>query len=160
MDKNDQISYAKTVYGQEEIDAVVKCLSESTQMGNYSRKFEKQIANLFDKEHCLYVNSGSSALYIGVEAFNFPKNSEVITPALTFSTSIGCLVKNNLIPVFVDIEPFTYCVDVKLIEEQINENTVAILAPNLMGNLCNWPEIRKIADKHNLIVIEDSADTL
>ncbi len=160
MDKIDQISYAKTVYGQEEIDAVVKCLSESTQMGNYSRKFEKQIANLFDKEHCLYVNSGSSALYIGVEAFNFPKNSEVITPALTFSTSIGCLVKNNLIPVFVDIEPFTYCVDVKLIEEQINENTVAILAPNLMGNLCNWPEIRKIADKHNLIVIEDSADTL
>ncbi len=160
MDKIDQISYAKTVYGQEEIDAVVKCLSESTQMGNYSRKFEKEIANLFDKEHCLYVNSGSSALYIGVEAFNFPKNSEVITPALTFSTSIGCLVKNNLIPVFVDIEPYTYCIDVKLIEEQINENTVAILAPNLMGNLCNWPEIRKIADKNNLVVIEDSADTL
>ncbi len=160
MDKINQISYAKTVYGQEEIDAVVKCLRESTQMGNYSRKFEKEIANLFDKEHCLYVNSGSSALYIGVEAFNFPKNSEVITPALTFSTSIGCLVKNNLIPVFVDIEPYTYCIDVNLIEEQINENTVAILAPNLMGNLCNWPEIRKIADKHNLIVIEDSADTL
>tara|TARA_B100000989_G_scaffold289474_1_gene261379 strand:+ start:28 stop:1230 length:1203 start_codon:yes stop_codon:yes gene_type:complete len=160
MDKIDQISYAKTVYGQEEIDAVVKCLSESTQMGNYSRKFEKEIANLFDKEHCLYVNSGSSALYIGVEAFNFPKESEVITPALTFSTSIGCLVKNNLIPVFVDIEPYTYCVDVNLIEEQINENTVAILAPNLMGNLCNWPEIRKIADKYNLVVIEDSADTL
>ncbi len=160
MTKLEQISYAKTVYGQEEIDAVVKCLSESTQMGNYSRKFEKEIANLFDKEHCLYVNSGSSALYIGVEAFNFPKKSEVITPALTFSTSIGCLVKNNLIPVFVDIEPYTYCIDVNLIEEQINENTVAILAPNLMGNLCNWPEIRKIADKHNLIVIEDSADTL
>jgi CDP-6-deoxy-D-xylo-4-hexulose-3-dehydrase len=160
MDKINQISYAKTVYGQEEIDAVVKCLRESTQMGNYSRKFEREIANLFDKEHCLYVNSGSSALYIGVEAFNFPKNSEVITPALTFSTSIGCLVKNNLIPVFVDIEPYTYCIDVNLIEEQINENTVAILAPNLMGNLCNWPEIRKIADKHNLIVIEDSADTL
>ena len=60
---------------------------------------------------------------------------------------------------FVDIEPYTYCVDVNLIEEQINENTVA-MAPNLMGNLCNWPEIRKIADKHNLIVIEDSADTL
>ncbi len=158
--KFEQISYAKTVYGQEEVDAVVKCLSESTQMGNYSRKFEKKIANLFDKRHCLYVNSGSSALFIGVEAFKFPALSEVITPALTFSTSIGCLVKNNLVPVFVDVEPLTYCIDDKAIEAQITEKTVAILAPNLMGNLCNWPEIRRIADKYNLIVIEDSADTL
>jgi CDP-6-deoxy-D-xylo-4-hexulose-3-dehydrase len=156
----EQISYAKTVYGQEEIDAVVKCLSESTQMGNYSRKFEKKIAMLFDKQHCLYVNSGSSALFIGVEAFNFPGGSEVITPALTFSTSVGCLVKNNLVPVFVDVEPLSYCIDPEAIEAEITEKTVAILAPNLMGNLCNWPEIRKIADKYGLKVIEDSADTL
>ena len=50
----EKISYAKTVYGQEEIDAVVKCLNESTQMGNYSRKFESKIAKLFDKKNCLY----------------------------------------------------------------------------------------------------------
>jgi CDP-6-deoxy-D-xylo-4-hexulose-3-dehydrase len=160
MDKYEQISYAKTVYGQEEIDAVVKCLTESTQMGNYSRKFEAKIANLFDKKHCLYVNSGSSALFIGVEAFNFPAGSQVITPSLTFSTSVGCLVKNNLIPVFTDVEPLTYCIDCSQIESLVNDKTVAILAPNLMGNLCNWPEIRKIADKYNLVVIEDSADTL
>jgi CDP-6-deoxy-D-xylo-4-hexulose-3-dehydrase len=158
--KFEQISYAKTVYGQEEIDAVVKCLSESTQMGNYSRKFESEIGKLFSKEHCLYVNSGSSALFIGVEAFGFPVGSEVITPALTFSTSVGCLVKNGLIPVFVDVEPLSYNIDVSQVEGQITEKTVAILAPNLMGNLCDWPAIRKIADKHNLIVIEDSADTL
>ena len=160
MTKQEQISYAKTVYGQEEIDAVVKCLSETTQMGNYSREFERKIADLFDKKYCLYVNSGSSALFIGVEAFGFPKGGEVITPALTFSTSIGCLVKNNLVPVFVDVEPLSYCIDTNLIESKISEKTVAILAPNLMGNLCNWPHIREIADKHNLVVIEDSADTL
>ena len=119
MSENNQISYAKTVYGQEEIDAVVKCLSESTQMGNYSRKFEKRIAELFSKKHCLYVNSGSSALYIGVESFNFAKGSEVITPALTFSTSIGCLIKNDLIPVFVDVEELTYNIDCSQIEEMI-----------------------------------------
>ena len=158
--EHEQISYAKTVYGKEEIDAVVKCLSESTQMGNYSRKFESEIAKLFDKKHCLYVNSGSSALFIGVEAFNFPEGSEVITPALTFSTSIGCLVKSKLIPVFTDVEPLTYNIDCSQIESLITDKTVAILAPNLMGNLCNWPEIRRIADEHNLIVIEDSADTL
>jgi CDP-6-deoxy-D-xylo-4-hexulose-3-dehydrase len=156
----EQIAYAKTVYGQEEIDAVVKCLSESTQMGNYSRQFERKIGELFDKKHCLYVNSGSSALFIGVEAFDFPQGGEVVTPVLTFSTSIGCLVKNGLIPVFVDVEPLTYCIDVSQIEAQITEKTVAILAPNLMGNLCDWPAIREIADRYNLIVIEDSADTL
>ena len=160
MNNFEQIAYAKTVYGQEEIDAVVKCLSESTQMGNYSRRFESKIAKLFNKKHCLYVNSGSSALFIGVEAFNFPSGGEVITPALTFSTSVGCIVKNDLIPVFIDVEPLSYCIDCSKIEDAVNENTVAILAPNLMGNLCNWPEIRRIADKYNLIVIEDSADTL
>ena len=155
-----QISYAKTVYGQEEIDAVVKCLSESTQMGKYSREFESKIANLFNKKSCLFVNSGSSALYIGIEALDLPVGGEVITPALTFSTTIGCLAKNNLVPVFVDIEPLTYCIDTSQIEEMITDKTVAILAPNLMGNLCNWPEIREIANKYNLLVIEDSADTL
>jgi len=159
-ENHEQISYAKTVYGQDEIDAVVKCLNESTQMGNYSRQFEERISKLFSKKYCLYVNSGSSALFIGVEAFDFPAGSEVITPALTFSTSVGCLVKNNLVPVFVDVEPLTYNIDVSQIEGQITDKTVAILAPNLMGNLCDWPAIKKIADKYDLTVIEDSADTL
>ena len=160
INKNLFVSYAKTVYGNEEINAVVKCLNESTQMGNYSNVFEKKIASLFDKKHCLYVNSGSSALYIGVEAFKFKPKSEIITPALTFGTSVGCIVKNNLVPVFVDVEKDTFCIDVNKIENMISDKTVAILAPNLMGNLCRWDEIRKIADKYNLKVIEDSADTL
>ena len=138
----EKISYAKTVYGQEEIDAVLKCLNESTQMGNYSREFENKIADLFSKKYCLYVNSGSSALYIGLEAFNFPVNSEVITPALTFSTTIGCLIKNNLIPVFADVKHLTYCIDVDQIESLISDKTVAILAPNLMGNICEWSRIK------------------
>lgn len=156
----EKISYAKTVYGNEEIDAVVKCLKESTQMGKYSREFERKIAHIFEKDHCLYVNSGSSALYIGIEALNFPPGSEIITPALTFSTTVGCLIKNNLIPVFTDVDESTYCIDIEQIEPLINKKTVAILAPNLLGNLCEWPSIRKIADKYNLLVIEDSADTL
>ena len=156
----EQISYAKTVYGQKEIDAVVKCLGESTQMGRYSREFEQKIASIFDKKHCLYVNSGSSALYIGIEALEFSPGSEVITPALTFSTTVGCLLKNNLIPVFIDVTPLTYCIDPHRIEEMITDKTVAILAPNLMGNLCQWDVIKEIADRYKLILIEDSADTL
>jgi len=155
-----KISYAKTVYGQKEIDAVVKCLNESTQMGNYSRKFESKIADLFDKKSCLYVNSGSSALFIGIESFDFLEGSEVITPALTFGTTVGCLTKNKLVPVFVDVEPLSYCIDPNQIEEMITDKTVAILAPNLMGNICDWEKISNIAKQYNLVVIEDSADTL
>lgn len=159
-EKHEQISYAKTVYGKKEIDAVTKCLSESTQMGKYAKEFEKKIAKIFSKDYCLYVNSGSSALYLGIESLNLPEGSEVITPALTFSTTVGCLVKNQLVPVFIDVEPFSYCIDTKKIEEMISEKTRAILAPNLLGNLCDWVNIREIADKYNLLVIEDSADTL
>jgi len=156
----EKISYAKTVYGQEEIDAVVGCLQESTQMGKHTKLFENEIAKLFQKKECLYVNSGSSALQIGVEAFDFPENSEVITPALTFGTTVSCLIKNNLIPVFVDVEPLTYCIDVNQIEEMITDKTVAILAPDLLGNICDWHLIREIADNYGLKVLHDSADTL
>ena len=157
---SEKISYAKTVYGREEIDAVVKCLEEGTQMGVNSRQFESEIAKLFDKKECLYVNSGSSALHIGVEAFDFPEGGEVITPALTFGTTLSCLLKNNLVPVFVDVEPLTYCINVDQIEDMITDKTVAILAPDLLGNVCDWPRIREIADKHGLKVLHDSADTL
>ena len=157
---NIQVSYAKTVYGQKEIDAVVKCLNEGTQMSKYTRDFEKKIATLFAKKYALFVNSGSSALYIGMEAENFPKGSEVITPALTFSTTVGCIVKSELIPAFVDVGYNNYCIDVGKIEEMVNDKTVAILAPNLLGNLCEWDKISQIAKKYNLRVIEDSADTL
>ena len=155
-----KVSYAQTVYGKKEIDAVIKCFKESTQMGNYSSQFEKKISSLFDKKYGLYVNSGSSALYIGMEASNFPEGGEVITPALTFSTTIGCIVKSNLIPVFVDVGFNDYCIDVEAIEKNISDKTVAIVAPNLMGNICNWEQISEIAKKYKLKVIEDSADTI
>ena len=129
-------------------------------MGVNARKFESKIAKLFDKKYGLFVNSGSSALFLGIESLGLPPNSEVITPALTFSTSVGCLIKNKLIPVFVDVEPTSFCIDTKKIEEKISRKTKAILAPNLMGNLCDWKAIRKIANKYKLLVIEDSADTL
>lgn len=157
---SEKISYAKTVYGREEIDAVVKCLEEGTQMGVNSRQFESEIAKLFDKKECLYVNSGSSALHIGVEAFDFPEGGEVITPALTFGTTLSCLIKNDLVPVFVDVDPLTYCINVDQIEDMITDKTVAILAPDLLGNVCDWPRIREIADRHGLKVLHDSADTL
>ena len=79
-----------------------------------------------------------------------PKGSEIITNVLVLN--YGWMYYHGLIPVFVDVEPYTYCIDVSKIEENITDKTVAILAPNLIGNVCNWPKIREIADKYDLEV--------
>jgi CDP-6-deoxy-D-xylo-4-hexulose-3-dehydrase len=155
-----RVPYGMTVHGQEEIDAVVGVLKTSTQMGKNVNEFEEKVAMLFDKKYGLMLNSGSSALYLGVEVLNLPKGSEVITPVLTFSTTVASLIKNGLIPSFVDVEPDTFVIDVNKIEEMITDKTSAIAVPNLLGNIPDWDAISIIAKKYNLKIIEDSADTL
>ena len=105
-------------------------------------------------------NSGSSAIYLAVELLDLPKGSEVITSPLTFSTDIAPIVRAGCIPAFVDVEPDTFNIDVAQIEAMVNDNTSAILVPNLIGNAPDWDAIRDIADRHGLKVIEDSCDAL
>lgn len=154
------VPYGKTVHGEEEITAVVSVLRSSTQMGKSVREMEEKIAALFSKKFGIMLNSGSSANYLAVELLKLPEFSEVITPALTFSTTVAPLIKNKLVPVFVDVELDTFNIDVDQLENMISSKTKALMIPNLLGNLPNWKKIRMIADKYNLIVIEDSCDTL
>jgi len=160
VDKFLRVPYGKTVHGQDEIDAVVAVLSSSTQMGANVSEFEEKIAKIFCKDYGVMTNSGTSALFLAIESLKLEPGSEVITPVLTFATTVGCLVKNNLVPVFVDVGESTFCIDHSHIESKITDRTKAILAPDLLGNLCDWEEIRKIADRYGLIVLQDSADTL
>ena len=162
MSKNNylRVPYGLSVHGNEEIKAVVKVLKNSTQMGKNVFNFEKKIAKLFNKKYGLMVNSGSSAIMLAMEALNLPEGSEVITPALTFSTTVSYIVKNKLIPVFVDVEEGTYCINENKIKDLITKKTKAILAPHLMGNIVNWKKLSPILKKNNILIIEDSADTL
>ena len=155
-----RVPYGMSVHGDEEIEAVVKVLKSSTQMGEHVINLEAKIAAFFNKNFGIMVNSGSSALLLAFEILDLPKDSEVITPALTFSTTVSSIIKSGLVPSFVDVNKDTYCIDTKKIEEMITTKTKAICVPNLIGNLADWPAIKKIADKNGLIVIEDSADTL
>ncbi|WP_281995077.1 DegT/DnrJ/EryC1/StrS family aminotransferase [Ruegeria faecimaris] len=155
-----RVNYGQTVHGQEEIDAVVEVLKTSTQMGPKVREMQEKVAALFSKRHGIMVNSGSSANYLAVEILDLPKGSEVITPALTFATTVAPLVRQGLIPTFVDAAVGTYNIDVDAIERMITPNTSAVMIPSLIGNLPDWRRIRELADAHGLKVIEDSADTL
>lgn len=155
-----RVPYGLTVHGQEEIDAVVQVLKTSTQMGKNVAEFEAKVAELYAKKHGIMVNSGSSALYLAVEVLGLPAGSEVITPCLTFATTVASLVKNNLVPVFVDVEEGTYCIDASKVEAAITPKTRALMIPNLIGNLPDWPKLADIAKKHKLLIVEDSADTL
>ena len=155
-----KIPYGKCVYGNEEINNVLKCLKKSTQMGNEVSTFEEKIAKLFGKNYGIMVNSGSSALTLAIKVLNLPKNSEIITPCLNFGTAISSIIFNGHKPIFVDVNKETLQIDISLIEKKINKKTKALLIPNLIGNVPDWIKINKIAKKYKLKIIEDSADTL
>ncbi|TGQ42026.1 MULTISPECIES: aminotransferase class I/II-fold pyridoxal phosphate-dependent enzyme [unclassified Mesorhizobium] len=155
-----RVNYGQSVFGEEEIAAVVGVLRSSTQMGDKVRAMQQRVAWLFAKRHGIMVNSGSSANYLAIEVLNLPVGAEVITPALTFATTVAPIIRAGLVPVFVDVVEGTYNIDVAAIEQSISGKTRAVMIPSLIGNLPDWDRIRAIADKHGLIVIEDSADTL
>src|SRR6202012_3770134 len=154
------VPYGKTVHGEEEVEAVVRVLRTSTQMGKNVREMESRVAGLYNKKYGIGVNSGSSALYLAADLMNYEAGAEIITPALTFSTTVAPIVKRGWGPAFIDVEQGTYNLDANKVEEMITPKTKAMVIPNLIGNLPNWKMLREIADKHNLFVLEDSADTL
>lgn len=158
-----RVFYGQAIYGEEEIAAVIDVLrnqSLALMTGPKVAEFEGKIAALFGKKFGLMVNSGSSANLLAFAALDLPKGSEVITPALTFATTVSPLLQLGLVPVFCDVEPDSYVVDTKRIEALIGPKTKALMIPNLIGNLPDWVEIRRIADRNGLYVIEDSCDTL
>lgn len=155
-----RVNYGQAVFGEDEINAVLQTLRNSTQMGTRVRAMQERVAALFAKRHGIMVNSGSSANYLAIELLDLPKGSEIITPALTFATTVAPIVRAGFVPVFIDVVEGTYNIDVDAIEASISEKTRALMIPSLIGNLPDWDRIRAIADRHGLFVIEDSADTL
>ena len=158
-----KIFYGKAVYNHKEIIAVNRVLRHKSLNlidGPSVKLLEKKIAKLFGKKYALMVNSGSSANLLGLSALNFKHGSEIITPTLTFSTTISPIYQLGLIPVFIDVIKNRFIADINQIEKCITKKTVAIMLPNLLGNIVEWNKVKKIADKYNLSIIEDSADTI
>ena len=119
--------------------------------------FEKELKDYFDVEDVIVVNSGTSALIATLLSLDLDSNSEIITSPFTFIATGNSILFGNSNPVFVDIKEDSKLIDEDLIESKINENTKAILPVHLYGRVCNMPKIQELADKYNLIVIDDAA---
>ncbi len=148
------------MFDEKEINAVVDAMRTSMAVGKNVMDMEQRCAALMGKKYGAMVNSGSSALMLAMRLLDLPRGSEVITPVLTFSTDVAAIVHAGLTPVFVDVEVDSYQIDVARIERMIGANTKAMLVPNLVGGMPDWDALKEIADRHGLLLVEDSADTL
>ena len=158
-----KIYYGYAVYDQKEINAVNQVLTKKNLTlidGPSVKLFEKNVAKLFGKRFGLMVNSGSSANLLAIASLNLKKGSEIITPTLTFSTTVAPIYQLGMVPHFVDVEMNKFIINTEQIEKAINKKTKAIIVPNLLGNIPNYKKIYKIAKKYKLKIIEDSADTI
>jgi CDP-6-deoxy-D-xylo-4-hexulose-3-dehydrase len=151
----------KEAYGEKEINAVIDCLNDGWLAGFGPRtiEFEEKVSKEFGKKYGIFVNSGSSAILLGLSALGLPKGSEVITPACTFSTTIAPIIQCGLKPIFCDVEIGTYVPTVDQVCEKITENTKLIILPNLIGSKPDWKAIKERVPNH-IILFEDSADTI
>ena len=158
---NLRVPYALAVFGNEELQAITDVMKTPMIVpGKKVKEFECKISEKFAKTFGVMVNSGSSANLIALELLNLPKGSEVITPVLTFGTTVSPIFQKGLIPAFVDVELGTYQIDVSKVEQMISKKTKAMMIPSLIGNIPDYRELKKIADKYNLFLVEDSCDTL
>ena len=168
MKQSKKVWYAPNkleAYGEEEIKAVEQCLRDGwlAGFGPKSIEFEEKMAKEFGKKFGVFVNSGSSACLLALAALDLKKGSKIITPALTFSTTLAPIIQLGYVPVFIDSNLRSYVPDVKDIINAITDDVKAIMIPNLIGNKPNWKllknELKKIK-REDIIVIEDSADTV
>lgn len=157
-----RVPYALTVYGKEEVQAVNEVLKDPTKIvsGPRVREFERQIAELFGKKFGVMVDSGSSANLLAVELMKLPPGSEVVTPMLTFATTLAPLVQKGLVPAFTDVVEGTYQINPDQIPRLISKKAKALMVPSLIGNLPDFVELEDLAKKHKLWFVEDSCDTL
>ena len=164
MSMSKKVWYApnrKEAYGDAEINAVVECLNDGwlAGFGPRSIQFEKEVSELFSKKHGLFVNSGSSAILLGLNALNLEPGTEILTAACTFSTTIAPIIQCGLKPVFCDVEIGTYVSSPEQVMEKMTDKIKVIILPNLIGSKPDWAKIRELVGP-DVILFEDSADTI
>lgn len=165
----DRIPFARRVFDENElVNLVDASLDFWLTAGRYANDFEYEFAQFMDVEHCLLVNSGSSANLVAFTTLTSPKlgdkrlkkGDEVITVAAGFPTTINPIIQNGLLPVFVDVELSTYNIKVEDLEKALSDKTKAIMIAHTLGNPFDLGAIMDFANKHDLFVVEDCCDAV
>lgn len=155
------------IMDEKEVNAVMEVLKSrnlstfhsSFAGGEKVREFESNFASYHKVKHAIAVNSGTAALHIAVAAAGVGPGDEVIIPPYTFSATATTVLHHNGIPVFADIDLKTFNIDPEKIREKITPQTKAIIPVHLYGNVADMDSIMEIAQEHNLIIIEDNAQS-
>lgn len=129
--------------------------NQVTNHGSLVLDLEKKLKTYLGVKHFFFVSNGTTALQIAIKALEL--KNEIITTPFSYVASTSSIVWENCLPVFVDIDPETLCINPNKIEEAITKKTTAILAVHVYGNPCETEKIQKIADKYNLKIIYDAA---
>jgi len=164
----DYVNYAGRIFDEKEMIAAVDSILEFwLTLKGYDKKFNEEFSKFIGVKNSLLTNSGSSANLLAVSALcsrefsnHLNQGDEVITPAMTFSTTAAPIIQNSLIPVFVDVNPKTLQLDTSQLQAALSEKTKAIMIPHILGIPCEMDVLIDFAKDNNLFVIEDCCDSL
>jgi dTDP-4-amino-4,6-dideoxygalactose transaminase len=147
---------------EKEINGAIKNVLESSVYigGKEVEGFEKEVADFCGMKYAIGLNSGTDALYLALKALDIKEGDEVITSPFTFIATAEVISSCGAKPVFVDIEPKTFNIDVSKIEKKITKRTKAIIPVHIFGQMANMEEIMQIAKKYKLYVVEDAAQAI
>lgn len=155
------IKFSKPFFGLEEKRAVNKVLESGwLTTGLITKNFENKFKNYKKSKYALALNSCTAALHLSLKLLNLKKNDEVITSALTFSSTINSIIISGAKPVLADVDINTQNIDPREIEKKITKNTKAILIVHFAGRACDMKKIMNLIKKYNLYLIEDCAHAI
>lgn len=155
------LSYGKQWIDEEDINSVINVLKgDYLTTGPYVKAFEKAVANYVGTKYAVAVSNGTAALHMACYAAGISEGDEVLVTPMTFVASANCILYCGGKPIFVDIDPKTYNIDVNKIEEKITSKTRAIIPVDFTGQSVDMDKIKEIAERHNLTIIEDGAHAL
>jgi perosamine synthetase len=157
-EQTSRVSAVRVHVGDDEVTAVLQVLrSGRLVQGQEVAAFEEEFAGIVGARTCVAVNSGTSALHLGLLAAGIGPGDEVVVPSFTFAATANAVAMTGATPVFADIEPDTFCLDPDAVSAAVTPRTAAVVPVHLYGHPAPWEGLADLAERHGLLLLEDAA---